>query len=255
MKSLKKGFSLAELLIALAIMSIIASMGITISKRGIERAYNMYFYTGYANLEDAINAAEKKEKSFISSETDCSDGAKYIAKLFNGKCSIDNSDRPQLITTPSGIAYKFYFDSTSQIYYIAMIVPGIKKAAENVAYFIRYKDLKAYNSILIPYQDTSQDGSLSGINLQNRPDLIAFYTDDGITGKKQLVHVCDEDGENCTVVEETPDNSSKPKYTSFLEAFCGIYGDVPNYVTCGSTTKDSNKAEHILRHINPRKVF
>ena len=39
---IKSGFSLAEMLIALAIIAVISTMAFTISKKGTERAYNMY---------------------------------------------------------------------------------------------------------------------------------------------------------------------------------------------------------------------
>ncbi len=46
----KPAFSLAELLIAMGIIAVVATMGVSISKKGVERAYNQYFYTGYNGL-------------------------------------------------------------------------------------------------------------------------------------------------------------------------------------------------------------
>lgn len=40
MKRFKSGFSLAEVLLALAIVAIIATLGFTMSRKGIEHAYN-----------------------------------------------------------------------------------------------------------------------------------------------------------------------------------------------------------------------
>ena len=54
MKKFKKGFSLAELLIALAIISIIAIMGLNITKKSAENAYNLYIYSGYSAIQSAI---------------------------------------------------------------------------------------------------------------------------------------------------------------------------------------------------------
>ena len=46
-KKLNKGFSIAELLIVMAIISIIAFMGINIGRKNIEKSYNYYFYNTY----------------------------------------------------------------------------------------------------------------------------------------------------------------------------------------------------------------
>ena len=61
MKKFLKGFSLAELMIVVVIISIIATMGIRISRRGVENAYNYYIYNGYKSLETAINNAVSKK--------------------------------------------------------------------------------------------------------------------------------------------------------------------------------------------------
>lgn len=71
MKKLKKGFSLAELLIALGIVAVIATMGFTISKQGIENAYNQYFYTGYKGIYDAITAASNDGLKVIPDRAYC----------------------------------------------------------------------------------------------------------------------------------------------------------------------------------------
>ena len=52
MKILKKGFSLAELLIALAIVSIIATLGFTIAKKNVEKAYN-FLMLGEKQLQES----------------------------------------------------------------------------------------------------------------------------------------------------------------------------------------------------------
>ena len=57
MKKIKTGFSLAELLIGLVIAAIIATMGMSIAKKGIENSYDAYIYTGYKGITDAITEA------------------------------------------------------------------------------------------------------------------------------------------------------------------------------------------------------
>ena len=58
-KFLEKGFSLSEILIALAIISVIATMGFSIAQKGIANAYQGYYYTGYLGMNTALNIAYK----------------------------------------------------------------------------------------------------------------------------------------------------------------------------------------------------
>ena len=50
----KYGFSLMELLLVLAIISIISVMGIQLTKHSTDKAYNLYYYSGYINLYNSI---------------------------------------------------------------------------------------------------------------------------------------------------------------------------------------------------------
>jgi prepilin-type N-terminal cleavage/methylation domain-containing protein len=64
MKRFKTGFSLAEVLLTLAIVSIIATIGFTMSRKGIEKAYNGYIYNGYNSLTIAIAEAKARGYAF-----------------------------------------------------------------------------------------------------------------------------------------------------------------------------------------------
>jgi prepilin-type N-terminal cleavage/methylation domain-containing protein len=64
MKRFKTGFSLAEVLLTLAIVSIIATIGFTMSRKGIEKAYNGYIYNGYNSLTIAIAEANARGHAF-----------------------------------------------------------------------------------------------------------------------------------------------------------------------------------------------
>lgn len=57
MKNNKLGFTLAEMLIVFGIIAIILTLGITISKKGFDKAYNLYIYTAYDGVQDAISEA------------------------------------------------------------------------------------------------------------------------------------------------------------------------------------------------------
>ena len=58
MKKVKKGFTLAEVLLCIAIIGVVSAMGITIGKHGMDRAYNLYYYTGYSTLYNALADAK-----------------------------------------------------------------------------------------------------------------------------------------------------------------------------------------------------
>ena len=55
MKNNKKGFSLAEVLIALTIAAIVAIFGFSIAKKGIAKAYDRYIYAGYYAISIALS--------------------------------------------------------------------------------------------------------------------------------------------------------------------------------------------------------
>ena len=58
MKKHFKGFTLSELLLCIGIIGVVSAMGMTITKISTDRAYNLYYYTGYTNLYNAIADAK-----------------------------------------------------------------------------------------------------------------------------------------------------------------------------------------------------
>ena len=58
MKKHFKGFTLSELLLCIGIIGVVSAMGMTITKISTDRAYNLYYYTGYINLYNAIADAK-----------------------------------------------------------------------------------------------------------------------------------------------------------------------------------------------------
>ncbi len=58
MKKLKRAFTLAELLLCIGIIGIVSAMGMVITKHTTEKAYQLYYYTGYINLYNAIADAK-----------------------------------------------------------------------------------------------------------------------------------------------------------------------------------------------------
>lgn len=58
MKNFKRAFTLAELLLCIGIIGIVSAMGMVITKHTTDKAYQLYYYTGYINLYNAIAEAK-----------------------------------------------------------------------------------------------------------------------------------------------------------------------------------------------------
>lgn len=221
-KKTQQGFSLAEILIALGIISIVATMGFSISKKGIERAYNQYYHTGYVGIQTALASAQREEKTSTLGTL-----RKYIGEdLFRGEVTPD-----YVIIAPNNIKYTI---TGSGRFKIKMTVPGANGPKDVDLYYLPDE----YNFLII------------GGTYQNRIDLLPFYIDDGKAGR--LIRRYTEDA-GFSAPEYT-----KRKFYSFKDAFCAAYpGKEVTYsntpiVTC--TNSGSGKIGAI-RIADPRKVF
>ena len=121
MKKDKKGFSLAEILLTLGIVAVIATLGFTATKRSIDNAYNLYIYTGYKGLTDAIFNANYKGLKIEDTNNDNSKKfLNEIASTLNAE--INNTE----IDAPNGVSYIFNFSATPtdpKYHTITFIVP------------------------------------------------------------------------------------------------------------------------------------
>lgn len=182
MKINKKGFSLAEVLIAVGIVSIIATMGFSIANKGIDRAYDLYVYSGYKGITDAINSATSSGLQIGTQPF-----TTHIVDLFEGELSQPN---PVRFDTISGITYTIGYSTTRIVgtntyddYYIEMQVPARKTNADTGRDVICLYYTPQYSQ-LIPYNtDNYCTSTGKGINLFERMDLLPFYLDDGRVGK------------------------------------------------------------------------
>ena len=86
-KLTQKGFSLAEILIALAIISVISTLGFSIAKKGIEDAYQGYFYTGYNGLYTALSIAKEKDVVVLLGK-----GHETYQEIKTGKIHLDERE-------------------------------------------------------------------------------------------------------------------------------------------------------------------
>lgn len=257
MKHTKKGFSLAELLIAIAIISVLATIGFSMTKRTIDRAYDYYIYTGYKGISDAIADANVNNQALTTPSINNTEFEKHIINLFDAK----KDEEDGYIKTPNGIWYKMEYwksgvNNTVHYYYIEMQTPTKKKLVNNTVVTrettcFAYAPEEGYN-ILIPFNGTNGGNLLSSCkstipNLHQRIDLLPFYVDDGIAGRTLLEEVNGQ--EVRTYYPKT--------YKSADQALCEAYGKVSfagyTFTESCSTIVDPPKGS--VRLENPRKVF
>ena len=78
MKNLKHGFTLAEILLCVGIIGVVSAMGLLVSKYTTEKAYNMYYYSGYMNLYNALLEADAQKENQTNQEI-----LDRVAKMFD----------------------------------------------------------------------------------------------------------------------------------------------------------------------------
>lgn len=261
MSSFKKGFSLAEVLIALAIVAIIATMAFTISKKSAENAYNMYIYTGYIGISDAIaDAAHNKLELEYQNVKNC-EAINYIMKVLSvnsSKVTKKTSSDNISFTTPNKINYEIWTagkkargeDTSEEIspyFYIKMTVPTARTTSTNQGASICFSYApKEEWSALIPFQ---QDAlcTTTIADIQKRVDLLPFYIDNGRLGMR-------------TTYNKKEVSEPEPRhYYSFEQAACTLYGDITTFsknLNCsGVNTSNVKPNKGVLKVANPRKVL
>ena len=268
---IKSGFSLAEMLIALAIIAVISTMAFTISKKGTERAYNMYYYTGYTGITEAIAEAQNAGQILSNSDPINSDFIKYVAKLLtvnvNTDTSIEDNGSSYNINARNGIKYSFKrgyvpytptdedgnsTGETQYLYQIDMTVPAVRQKKGDNATVALYYYPQQYG-LLIP--KAVDEAYIPPVDLQNRTDLLPFYFYNAKTGIRVEF--------STNKVSDLSDSNvyEKTEYKSFKEIFCAKYGsatfDQLNLVSgCNSSQAEQNKAKRsVIRLANPRKIF
>ena len=251
MKKIKCGFSLAEVLIAMAIISVIATMGFTITKNSIARAYDMYIYTGYKGISDAIADAEANDFGL----KDGSISSNFKTHIIN---LLDAKEDGGYIKAPNGVWYKFgpygskkdttvTPNKTYYYYVMEMKTPTKKKIVGNnittkETTCFAYIPEKEYK-ILIPFEGGGKcTPTIQTLNL--RMDLLPFYIDDGFVGRY--------------APSSSGAMSYHPKtYYSASEATCRAHGSLtmPDGKPLNSCSGNSNTNKGTVRIENPRKAF
>ena len=114
---IKKGFSLAEILIALAIVAIIAIFGFKIAEKGLERAYDMFYFTGYDGLTKTMFQIYNRSSDILDETGEDLGNSEFLAQVQEFLDGAKNTEESQVnnqapfgrytFTTPNKITYRF----------------------------------------------------------------------------------------------------------------------------------------------------
>lgn len=239
----KKGFSLAEVLIALGIVSVIATMGFTIAKRGIERAYDLYIYSGYKGITDAIADANTVGYDIEKGNVNNCNFTQHVYRILQGKETGVSNINDFEFTAPNTITYRITSLGTKNnknYYTIKMQIPSRKKKIGNNVVTknticLAYLPDDDYG-VLIPF-DSYANCTSTVTGLYDRMDLLPFYIDDGEVGR-------------------VINGVYKPKkYYSAKDALCKAHGGTISgfftLLTCGASASIPGS----VRVESPRKAF
>lgn len=236
MKNNKQGFSLAEVLIASAIAAIIATIGFTIAKKGVAKAYDLYVYSGYNAISLALSDAANNKNLKLS---DCAENlstnackfTKHIYTVLSGR-NETVKDNGFEFDTPNKIHYRIYYygyikrvdENAIPEYRIFMEVPSVKTKTSNTkSICMSFLPGSSYKNFLIPFSNDSKDPTCNKDNMipdiDSRKDLLTFYLEDGKRGKKI-------------------GNTYYPRYfRSAKEALCRVYNNQVDGGSLDGTTQ------------------
>lgn len=233
MRNFKNAFTIAELLLVIAIIGVISAMGATITKKTTAKAYSLFWHNGYTALNDAIADVEYEHSTKTSdddklySDFTKDDWIEEINGFFNGKIDpaaqannaepeeeVEDEDDVEVpadsVRTRNGIIYTFEEESGDII--ITMSVPAPKTRTNNgrAKTKLFFDKGEGHSNMLIPI-----NGGDGYVDLSNRMDLLPVAIDDGQRGR---------------VIKAYNDNNSAPTYRqsniySFREAYCRNRGE------------------------------
>lgn len=230
----KSAFSLVEVLMVMGIISVILVLGLSISKRGVDSAYNLYWYTGYKALSDASYDAVRRgifDPDNLDEDSLCMYTDHIGLKLM--KASEDTyvcEEGKSSFTAPNGIS--FSFEAKTGYYLIYMSIPKHKQSGntpnETILVYNFDKGLVYPANFAI-----DETNAATHIVLHNRMDILPFYVN---TGEQQNVI---------------------NKIYGFRDAYC----ETDNSITDGDdiikiTCSNNDEGKFgVITPINPRKVF
>ncbi len=218
MKQFKYGFTMAELLLSIAIIGVVSAMGMTIAKHSSEKAYNLFYYNGYINLYNAIADAKAESKD---TKTDI---MQHVNELLNKDPAAEEINNV----------------GDTKYFRIDMTVPQAKTRSNDGHATIGLLYINdEVNSLLVPLVPNNANVP----NLQNRRDLLPTYIDDGLSGRTKKV------GNSYEYTSQV--------YYSYREAYCRLYRnqsltvDGVTVINCAGIPLDNN-ARGFLKVADPR---
>lgn len=271
-KNFKLGFSLAEILIALTIIAVIATMGFSIAQKGIANAYQGYYYTGYLGIDTAIKLAIKEvyEQDYPGKPP----GTKELQKEFTNhvkstlslECIPEENGRKMRCTAPNGIKYHWYYRSVlgntndpGQID-MQMIVPAVKTKDITKTYrivalryipdnnfnFLEPTSCQSFDKCVDHYTYTEADRKNGYIDIFNRKDLLAFSYEDSSNRTTYEIQCQkkDEEGEytkDCKLVQKINSDFNNPENRGY-----GSYKDIKS-----KASEDS----YFIKLVNPKYAY
>ena len=264
MKKFFRGFTLAELLLCVGIIGIVSAMGMTVAKKSTEKAYNLYFYTGYVNLynaiADAVESGEDAYPSGLCTGSSSSTGmptntptnetplVRHIAKVLGvDEGELKRNDGSGSFTTKNGIEYVFLNQATcpgANAARIYMRVPAAKTRNNNNGQIGTELFYMSDIQQLVPTRYTNQNINRKYISLQERRDLLPAYIDDGRVGRNNTLNRANWEYE-------------RPIYGSYKDVFCSIYGTskkIDGAIDCAGVTSIAAGRTGVLKVVDPRKA-
>lgn len=225
----KLGFTMVELLLCIAIIGVVSAMGMTITKKSTDRAYDLYFYNGYINLYNSI------------ADIIAEGGAATDINALNARLGTEETlPADNIIRTINGVTYEI--DASNNI---KMTVPQKKTRTNSGRATVLFGYIAEGDGYLVPLI------SGSDVDLQNRRDLLPAYVDNGIVGR-----VKPNASGNYTIDKQIA-------YYSYRQAYCSITGnssinigteEEPNFILECPAIGGLTNQNGILKVANPSKA-
>lgn len=229
----KSGFTIVELLLCIAIIGIVSALGMNIAKKSTAKAFNLFFYSAYVNLTDAINYAEENRADEYDNAL--ADVTAFKKNLVAALSKTDNTGKAtssgDTIETSSGIKYTIGACNASRCNITAEI-PQAKTRTNggHTTFRVSY----------IPSRDLLVPISGGNVDILNRIDLLPVYIDDGLAGAEA--------------------NAKPIRYYSFKTGYCALSGNAnlvfeEAVINCSDVPSVTPQPVGILKIGKPSNIY